>query len=70
LRIDEKDRPKGFPINWNHWDFFLDEGDETKVVMIPAEQKRQDHWFKTIEEWENRVKNKPPHKDKPDEAKK
>ena len=67
LRTDEKDRPKGFPVNWNHWDFYLDEEDKTKVIMIPKEQKRKDHWFRNIREWINRIKTKPPHKDKSSE---
>ena len=64
LRIDEKDRPKGFPINWNHWDFLLDEENKNKVIMVPSNQKRRDHWFKTEEEWQERIKRNPPHEDK------
>lgn len=61
LRTDEKDRPKGFPINWNHWDFFQLDG---KIVMIPSDDKRSDHWFKSEEDWKCRIKNYPPHEDK------
>lgn len=63
LRTDEKDRPKGFPVNWNHWDFRLNEENKNEVIMIPVEQKRPDHWFRNEEEWKNRIKIKPPHED-------
>ena len=69
LRWDEKDELKGFPVNWNHWDFYINEENKSEVIMIPVEQKRSDHWFRNKEEWENRIKNKPPHKDIVDEEK-
>ncbi|VVB81471.1 Uncharacterised protein [uncultured archaeon] len=59
LRTDEKDRPKGFPVNWNHWNFFLY---EKKVLMIPSNNKLDKHWFKSEEEWQEFIKNNPPHK--------
>ena len=62
LRTDKKDHSKGFPVNWNHWDFYLIE--DNKVMMVPDNQKRPDHWFKTEEEWKDRIKRNPPHKDK------
>ncbi len=61
LRIDEKDRPKGFPVNWNHWDFYLRE--DGRVEMIPSNQKRSDHWYASQEAWEERVEERPPHED-------
>lgn len=64
LRIDEKDRPKGFPINWNHWDFFKF---EDKIVMIPSNDKKKNHWFKNEDEWKERIETKPPHDDKKNE---
>lgn len=63
LRNDEKDRPIGVPVNWNHWDFYLDSKDATRVLLCPGKSKQADHQFKTETEWQNRIKEKPPHKD-------
>jgi hypothetical protein len=58
LRIDEKDAQKGYPVNWNHWDF-ISKDDE--VIMIPKENKKEIHWFKSKEAWEAHIKENPPH---------
>ena len=59
LRTDEKDRPKGFPINWNHWEFFK-HGE--KIVMVPKDDKKEKHQFESEEEWKKFIKENPPHK--------
>jgi hypothetical protein len=66
LRYDKKDELKGVPINWNHLDILKE---DNKIFLIPSEQKREDHWYKTIEEWKERVNKKPPHKEKIDDLK-
>ncbi len=58
LRTDEKDAQKGYPVNWNHWDLI---SNNDKFLMIPKISKRKEHWFKSKEEWENYIKNHPPH---------
>lgn len=64
LRTDEKDRSKGFPVNSNHWDFCLAEDKKDKVIMFPSKQKRKYRWFKSEEEWKERITRNPPHEDK------
>jgi len=55
LRTDEKDAPKGFPINWDHWDFIKH---ENKIVMVP--NKKEKHWFKIDQEWKEQINENPP----------
>jgi len=59
LRIDDKDIPKGFPVNWEHWDFIAK---DEKVIMVPNKKKK--HWFKSEEDWKSYIEGNPPHKDK------
>lgn len=60
-RIDEKDRVKGFPINWNHWDFY---STNHGFLTIPSNDKRDKHWFKSAKEWKESIQNEPPHQER------
>ncbi len=58
LRVDEKDIPKGFPVNWEHWDFIKV---DDKVIMVPNKKKK--HWFKSEEDWKTKIEENPPHEE-------